>query len=90
MGTYFIIDGAGAASGATKKRHDSHFSTVDVAQRKRLVYKSKRKHCLYRHPADLSYEKIDEISRPLRLMQDGISFDKIIPKQMGYFRTRIN
>jgi hypothetical protein len=26
----------------------------------------------------------------LRLMQDGISFDKIIPKQMGYFRTRIN
>jgi hypothetical protein len=29
-------------------------------------------------------------SRTLRLMHDGISFDKILPKQMGYFGTRIN
>jgi hypothetical protein len=32
----------------------------------------------------------DEISRTLRLMHDGIGFDKIQPKQVGYFGTRIN
>jgi hypothetical protein len=34
--------------------------------------------------------KADEISRILRLMHDGISFDRILPKQVGYFGTRIN
>jgi hypothetical protein len=29
-------------------------------------------------------------SRTLRLIHDGISFDKILPKQVGYFGTRIN
>jgi hypothetical protein len=32
----------------------------------------------------------DAISRTLRLMHDGIRFDKILPKQVGYFGTRIN
>jgi hypothetical protein len=35
-------------------------------------------------------KKTDEMSRTLRLMHDGISFDKILPKQVGYFGTRIN
>jgi hypothetical protein len=47
-----------------------------------MIY-PKRKHCLYRRP-------VDEISRTLHLMLDGISFDKILPKQVGYFGTRIN
>jgi hypothetical protein len=50
----------------------------------------KRKHCLYRRPADFSSRKTDEISRTLRLMHDGISFDKILPKQVDYFGTGIN
>jgi hypothetical protein len=40
--------------------------------------------------AGIHAEKNDEISRTLRLMHDGISFDKIIPKQVGYFGKRIN
>jgi hypothetical protein len=46
-----IIDGA--AGGETKRRH---FSSVDVAP---WIYRifPKRKHCLYRCPADFSYEK---------------------------------
>jgi hypothetical protein len=31
--------------------------------------------------------KTDEISRTLRLKHDGVSFDKILPKQVGYFGT---
>jgi hypothetical protein len=34
--------------------------------------------------------KTDEISRSLLLMNNGISFDKILPKQDGYFVRRIN
>jgi hypothetical protein len=44
---------------------------------------------VYRLHADFSNEKTDEMSRSLRLMHDGISFDKILPKQVGYFGTRI-
>jgi hypothetical protein len=40
--------------------------------------------------AGIRAEKNDEISRTLRLMHDGIGFDKIIPKQVGYFGKRIN
>jgi hypothetical protein len=32
----------------------------------------------------------DEILRTLLLMHDGISFGKILPKQVGYFGTWIN
>jgi hypothetical protein len=47
--------------------------------------------CLYRCPADFSYEKKhDEISRTLRLMHGGRSFDQILPEQVGYFRARMN
>jgi hypothetical protein len=31
-----------------------------------------------------------DILRTLRLMHDGRSFDKILPKQVGYVGTRIN
>jgi hypothetical protein len=34
--------------------------------------------------------KTDEILINLRLLHDGISFDKILPKQVDYFATRIN
>jgi hypothetical protein len=44
----------------------------------------------YRRPADFAYEKTDEISNTLRMKHDGISFDKILPKQVVYFGTRIN
>jgi hypothetical protein len=43
---------------------------------------SKIMHCLFRRP--------DEISSNLGLMHGGMSFDKIVPKQVGYFGTRIN
>jgi hypothetical protein len=84
-----IIDGA--AGGETNRRHDVTF-TVDVAPRKRLctffyMIFPKRKHRLYRCPADFSYEKPIEILRTLLLMHDGISLGKILPKQVGYFGT---
>jgi hypothetical protein len=31
--------------------------------------------------------KTDDILRTLLLMHDGVSFDKILPKQVGYFGT---
>jgi hypothetical protein len=38
-------------------------------------------------PADFSYEKTGEVLKTLLLMHDGISFGKILPKQVGYFGT---
>jgi hypothetical protein len=73
----------------TMERDWLHFSSVDVAPRKRtctffLQDLSKRKYCLYRSSRFFS-RKTDEI-----LMYDGISVDKILaPKQVGYFGTRI-
>jgi hypothetical protein len=37
--------------------------------------------------ADISYKTP---TRTLRLMHDGTSFDEMLPKQVGYFGTRIN
>jgi hypothetical protein len=31
--------------------------------------------------------KTEDILRPLLLMHDGVNFDKIKPKQVGYFGT---
>jgi hypothetical protein len=31
--------------------------------------------------------KTDDILRTLLLMHDGVGFDKILPKQVGYFGT---
>jgi hypothetical protein len=90
-GTWLIIDGA--VSGVTKIRHDVtfplstshrgkdrvHFSTLFI-QRKTL---SMAASCIF------FIGKTGEISRTLRLMHGGICFDKILPKQVGYFGTRI-
>jgi hypothetical protein len=71
-----------------------HFSSVEVAPRKRsCTFFSTglfRKHCLYRPSCRFFIRKIDEISRSLRLMHDGAPFDKILPRQEGYFGARIN
>jgi hypothetical protein len=67
----------GAVSGVTKRRH---FSSVDIAPWKRLCT------FFYRINSSVMW-KSDEISRALH---DGISFDKILPKQVGCFGTRIN
>jgi hypothetical protein len=45
----------------------------------------KRKHLIIPRPGTN-----DEISRTLRLMHDGVSLDEILPKEVGYFGTRIN
>jgi hypothetical protein len=58
--TCFLIDGA--ASEETKIRHDVTFPLLTLSTAEKIVYNflqdlSKRKHCLYRRPADCSYEK---------------------------------
>jgi hypothetical protein len=63
-----------AASGGPERRH---FFSVDVAPWKGCVYFSTR----------FIQKKTLSISRTLHLMHDGISFDKILPKQVGYFGT---
>jgi hypothetical protein len=62
-----------------------HFSSVDVAPRKRSC-------TFFSIPASWRFfiHITDEILRTLHLMHDGISFDKILPKQMGYFGAWIN
>jgi hypothetical protein len=67
-----------------------HFSSVDEAPRKKIVYiflhalSTRNKLAAYR----LFIRKSDGTSRTLRLMYDGISFDKILPKEEGYFGIR--
>jgi hypothetical protein len=68
-----------------------HFSSVDVAPRKRLctfLYRIYPKENIV-YACTFFIQKADEISGTLRLMHDGIGFDKILPKQVGYFGTRI-
>jgi hypothetical protein len=64
----FIIDGA--ASGVTKIRDDVTFPLLTLHRGK--YHLSKRKLCLYRRPADFSYEKPMRY-RTLCLMHDDIS-----------------
>jgi hypothetical protein len=67
----------------TYKHHGKdcvHFSTGFIQKKPLSIPASGR----------IFIRKSDEISRALRLMHDGISLDKILPKQVGYFETRIN
>jgi hypothetical protein len=70
----------GAASGVTKRRHDVTFP-VDLAQRKRSCTSYRiypKENIVYTgRPADFFIWNTDEISRTLRLMHDGISFDMV-------------
>jgi hypothetical protein len=79
-----IIDGA-----ETKRRN---FSSVDVAPRKRLCTSFstgffQKENIVYTGVLQIFCTKTDDILRTLLLMHDGVSFDKIQPKQVGYFGT---
>jgi hypothetical protein len=84
-----IIDGA--AGGETKRRHDVTFPLLTLHRGKYRVHFSTgfSKKKTLSIPASCSFfiRKTDEISRTLLLMHDGVSFDKIQPKQVGYFGT---
>jgi hypothetical protein len=67
-----------------KKNSWRHIYSVDPwrTTSKNLQDLTKRK--------DLSRRPPIVVSRNLRYMHDGISFDKILPKQVGYIGTRFN
>jgi hypothetical protein len=85
-----IIDGA--AGGETKIRHDVTFSLLTLHRGKdpcTFFYRifPKRKHLSIPVSCIFFVRKTDDILRTLLLMHDGGSFDKIQPKQVGYFGT---
>jgi hypothetical protein len=83
-----IIDGA--AGGETKRCHDVTFLLLTLHRGKDRVHFSTgffQEHCLQPASCRFFIRITDEILRTLRLMHDGISFDKILPKQVGYFGT---
>jgi hypothetical protein len=67
-------------------------SSVDVAPLERSCTFFYRIYPKENIPASCRFfiRKNNEISRTLRLMHDGRSFDKILPRQVGYFGTWIN
>jgi hypothetical protein len=70
-----------------QKTSERHFSSVDAPLRKRsctFFYRIyPKENIVYTGVLQISYG--EKRSRTLRLMQDGISFDEILPKQVGYF-----
>jgi hypothetical protein len=69
--------------GVTRSHHDVTFPLLTQYRGKCLTGFIQKKTLSIPRPADFLIWKTDEISRPLRLMHDGISFDKILPKQVG-------
>jgi hypothetical protein len=84
-----IIDGA--AGGETKRHHDVTFPLLTLHRRKDCVHFStgffQKENIVYTVSCRFFIRKTDEILRTLLLMHDGISFDQILPKQVGYFGT---
>jgi hypothetical protein len=86
-----IIDGA--AGGETKRRHDITFPLLTLPRGKDRVHFSTgffQKENIVYIPVSCRFfvRKTDDILRTLLLMHDdGVSFDKIQPKQVGYFGT---
>jgi hypothetical protein len=81
-----IIDGA--AGGETKRHHDvaRYFSSVDVAPWKRSCTFFYKKRTLSMPVSCRFFIPItEEILRTLLLMHDGISFGKILPKQVLFW-----
>jgi hypothetical protein len=87
-----IIDGA--AGGGTKRRNDVTFPLLTLHRRKDRVHFStgfsKKKTLSIPASCRFFIRKTDEILRTLLLVYDGISFGKILPRQVGYFGTYIN
>jgi hypothetical protein len=84
-----IIDGA--VGGETKIRHDVTFPLLTLHRGKDRVHLlqdfSKKKTLSIPVSCRFIVRKTDDILRTLLLMHDGVSFDKIQPKQVGYFGT---
>jgi hypothetical protein len=89
-----IIDGA--AGGETKRRHGVTFPLLTLHCGKDRVHFSctffytifpKKKTLSMPASCRFFVRKTDDILRTLVLMHDGVSFDKIQPKQVGYFGT---
>jgi hypothetical protein len=85
-----IIDGA--AGGETKRRHDIiTFPLLTLHRGKDRVHFStgfsKKKTLSIPESCRFFVRKTDDILSTLLLMHDGVSFDKILPKQVGYFGT---
>jgi hypothetical protein len=88
-----IIDGA--AGGETKIRHDVtfpllmlhrgkdrvHIFSTGFFQKENIVYTGVPVFCIF------FIRKTDDILRTFLLIHDGVSFGKILPKQVGYFGT---
>jgi hypothetical protein len=84
-----IIDGA--AGGEIKRRHDVTFPLLTLLRGKYRVHFStgffQKKTLSIPASCRIFVRKTDDILRTLLLMHDGVSFDKIQPKQVGYFGT---
>jgi hypothetical protein len=80
-----IIDGA--AGGETKIRHDVTFPLLTLHRGKYRVHFSKKKTLSIPVSCRFFVRKTDDILRTLLLMHDGVSFGKILPKQVSYFGT---
>jgi hypothetical protein len=84
-----IIDGA--AGGETKIRNDVTFPLQTLHRGKdRVIFLqdfSKTKTLSLPVSCRFFVRKTDDILRTLLLMHDGVSFDKIQSKQVGYFGT---
>jgi hypothetical protein len=86
-----IIDDA--AGGETKRRHDVTFPLLTLHRgkdRTGIHFStgfSKKKTLSIPVSYRFFVRKTDDILRTLLLMHDGVSFDKIQPKQVGYFGT---
>jgi hypothetical protein len=81
-----IIDGA--AGGETKRRHDVTFPLLTLHSGNDRVHFSTgffQKENVY--TSVLQIFRTNDILITLLLMHDGVSFDKIQPKQVGYFGT---
>jgi hypothetical protein len=74
-----IIDGA--AGGETKTRHGVTFPLLTLHRGKDRVHFSTG----FFQKENIVYAGVLQILRTLLLMYDGISFGKILPKQVGYF-----
>jgi hypothetical protein len=84
-----IIDGT--VGGETKRRHDVTFPLLTLHGGKDRIHFStgfiQKKTLSIPVSCRFIVRKTNDILRTLLLMHDGVGFDKIQPKQAGYFGT---